>query len=583
MDITTDSLKNQGYTVKKEGPTIVLYQNGSSKRVGFYKNDWDKSIRKLEEKLADAGVPRLIIEAVKASMSANYLKLTNGSATSGTAVSSSQQQLMMAPNATPANCTMEEWKTALKAKYEHLKQIAEEQIPGLWLPLEFAISVRCIMHIKDISLPFIAIILGPPSSNKTIAVDQFKGARYTFTTDHFSPKAFVSHVSGLTEEQLQKIDLLPKIKNKMFLTSELSPLFTTKDDDLANVFGIITRIADGNGYFNESGAQGHRGYAGPLMFVWLGAAVDIPYKVHKLLSALGPKLYFIRLPSYTRSQEDIVLLLQHSNFRQRLETVGKAFYDYLECLESCPDMKPDPELGNIPRLEWNTANPVEKEAQILIANLTELLRRLRGTVSTWETTGTQGLDYSYSSPCIEDSPRAATQLYNLARGHALSQGRDYITVDDDLPLITKVVLSGAASIERVRVLGALLDNTTDAGYIDVSDLADAINVSPNTAKRVMAEFRALDLAEVINIGESEEKPIWQMRLKDDLSWFLTEEFRNLKGDYMPGDFTRYVPVNKKDRKKNTPQREQKNNPSDGDIGIDTYGNTDEEEKEGGAN
>jgi hypothetical protein len=106
-------------------------------------------------------------------------------------------------------------------------------------------------------------------------------------------------------------------------------------------------------------------------------------------------------------------------------------------------------------------------------------------------------------------------------------------------LIVKVVLSGAASIERVRVLGALLDKT-DAGYIDVSDLADTINVSPNTAKRVMAEFRALDLADVINIGESEDRPVWQMRLKEDLNWFLTEEFKKLKCDYMPGDFTRYV-------------------------------------------
>jgi hypothetical protein len=37
IDITSDSLKNQGYSVRKEGATIVLYQNGFSKRVGFYK------------------------------------------------------------------------------------------------------------------------------------------------------------------------------------------------------------------------------------------------------------------------------------------------------------------------------------------------------------------------------------------------------------------------------------------------------------------------------------------------------------------------------------------------------------------
>jgi len=423
--------------------------------------------------------------------------------------------LKMAPKAVKANCTIEDWRTELKAKYDNLKKAVDEQLPGLWLPLEFALSVRCIMHIKNISLPFIAIILGPPSSNKTLAIDQFKGARNIFTTDQFSPKAFVSHNSGLTEEQLQKIDLLPKIKNKMFLTSELSPLFTTKDDELANVFGIITRIADGNGYFSDTGAQGHRGYGGPMMFTWLGAAVDIPYKVHKMLSALGPKLYFLRLPLSVKTQEDILHLLQHDNFRERLETVSKVFYDYLEYLESCPVMEPYKDMDGIPRLEWNAANIEEEQAQLYIIELSELLARLRGTVSTWETSGTQGLEYAYSSAYIEDNTRAATQLYNLARGHALSQGRKYITVDDDIPLIVKVVLSGAASIERVKVLNALLEKTNN-DYLDVSELAEVNKTSENTAKRVMAEFRALDIADVINIGESEDRPLWQMRLKDDL-------------------------------------------------------------------
>ena len=44
-------------------------------------------------------------------------------------------------------------------------------------------------------------------------------------------------------------------------------------------------------------AEGHRGYSGKMMFTWVGAAVDIPHKVHKYLGTLGPKLYFLRLPN----------------------------------------------------------------------------------------------------------------------------------------------------------------------------------------------------------------------------------------------------------------------------------------------
>ncbi len=63
-----------------------------------------------------------------------------------------------------------------------------------------------------------------------------------------------------SEEELSKIDMLPKVKDKHFLTPELAPLFTTDEKDLLQIWGTITRIADGNGLASDSGAHGHRQY-----------------------------------------------------------------------------------------------------------------------------------------------------------------------------------------------------------------------------------------------------------------------------------------------------------------------------------
>src|SRR5215204_164649 len=452
--------------------------------------------------------------------------------------------LKMTAKATKSDCSMNDWSIALKQKYDDLKSITEAMLPGLWLPLEFAISVRAILHIRNINLPFIAVVLGPPSSFKSVAVDMFEGARYAFPTDDFSAKAFVSHNSGVSDEQLAKIDLLPKIVNKMFLVPELSPLFTTKDDELANVFGIITRIADGKGYVSDTGAKGHRGYRGRMMFVWLGAAVDIPHKIHKMLSNLGPKLYFLRLPAMSETENDLLQLLKQDDFRQRLHAVNDALYDYLEYFESCPKMEPDPEVGNIPRIDMNAADERQDDAQRYIIRLAELLAHLRGSVATWETEGTQGLDYAYSTPYIENPKRAIQQLFNLARGHALSQGRNHITIEDDLPLIVKVVISGAASIERVRVFNTLLSKRGGC-YMTVTDVLEATKTSDTTAKRVMAEFTALGLVDLIRLGERADgspdpNTEIQIKLRDGFGWFLTDEFRNLKGGYVPGDFSQYL-------------------------------------------
>ena len=52
----------------------------------------------------------------------------------------------------------------------------------------------------------------------------------TFYTDNFTRASFVSHNTGMKEEQLKKIDMLPMIKNKLVLAPEMAPLFAKKDE-----------------------------------------------------------------------------------------------------------------------------------------------------------------------------------------------------------------------------------------------------------------------------------------------------------------------------------------------------------------
>lgn len=185
-----------------------------------------------------------------------------------------------------------------------MHDIVNRNLPNLWPALEFELSILKILNIKNCTLPFAGIILGQPSSLKTQCIELLRSWPNTFYTDNFSAKSFVSHTTAVTREELAQIDLLPKIKNKCFLTPELAPTFAAKDDDLIQIIGIVTRILDGNGYESDSGAQGHRGYSGKMMFTWIGAAVDIPHKVHKYLGNVGPKLYFLRPPVIQNKTED---------------------------------------------------------------------------------------------------------------------------------------------------------------------------------------------------------------------------------------------------------------------------------------
>ena len=106
-----------------------------------------------------------------------------------------------------------------------------------------------------------------------------------------------------------------------------------------------------------------------------------------------------------------------------------------------------------------------------------LLARLRAVVPTWGPRS-QGYEYEHPIAIIEEPERAIEQLRNIARGHALSQGRNYID-QSDLAIPIKVVLS-TASIERVNLFDLLLANK---GRLTTSRITDSLNISSEVTSK----------------------------------------------------------------------------------------------------
>lgn len=134
--------------------------------------------------------------------------------------------------------------------------------------------------------------------------------------------------------------MLPKIKDRQFLTPELATLFNLEEDDLRIALSMITRIADGHGFYSDSGVYGHRGYE-DVMFTWLGAVVDIPHHVYKVMSNLGPRLYFFRLPFKDITAGDLFgYLTDTETFTTRYKAIEEALHDYLKWFEIGPMVLP---------------------------------------------------------------------------------------------------------------------------------------------------------------------------------------------------------------------------------------------------
>ena len=426
-----------------------------------------------------------------------------------------------------------EWSLKLVEKYTSLQKEILNLIPELWEPIEFTLSVRTILRIKSITLPFAGIVLGPSGALKTATVELYRNTQDTCYRDSFSAKSFVSHNTAIPKEKLVEVDLLPEIKNKLFLTPELSPTFSKKEEELNEILGIITRVLDGHGYESQSGAQGHRGYTGKHMFVWIGAAVDIPRKVHRLLGTLGPKLYFFRIKTVKKDENDYLKQMQEEEVKgdyiQKIEKIKSKMNDYLQWFDSKP-FDYDTTINN--------NNDIEEKVLLLIIRLAILLKHLRGNVPVYETQGSQGSDYGYTSASLEDPNRAITQLRNLARGHALSQGRNNVTTQD-IPLLIKVVLS-TASKERVILFDHLLEN---GGKLDTLNIKDHLLISKKTALKTMTELVILEIVdrlEMQNNNPPNNNSAFQIQLKDEFRWFLSDEFKKLRQDFGKEYYDEYI-------------------------------------------
>lgn len=426
------------------------------------------------------------------------------------------------------NWTFEEWQNILLEKRKNLEDVIKKNIPQLWLSIQLIIAVKCILNIKDCTLPLIMILLGAASSLKTVPIEMFRRQPNTYYTDSFSAKAFVSHSTAVKKDDLKDIDMLPKIKHKLFLAPELSPVFTKKDDDLIEILGIMTRIADGRGFESDTGAHGHRGYVGDYMFTMVGAAIDIPYKVHKYLGNLGPKLYFFRLPKLIRKDDDYFNQLKDNPFNVKFQNIKTALLDYLVWFERCPKMELDPE-SKLRKIVWDSDKD-DDETLYIIIKLGRLLAHLRAVVPTWHTSGTQGTDYAYATAMKEEPDRAMEQLRNIARAYALSKGRNYIT-KEDLTLPIKVVLS-TASLDRVNIFDLLLAHN---GELTTKIITESLNSSPHTAHRIMVELKAIGLVDMPESQTTTEEK--QITLKEDFKWFLGEEFSKLREGFIPTDNT----------------------------------------------
>lgn len=409
----------------------------------------------------------------------------------------------------------EEYSQKLSNEFESLKQNIEKNFPNRSFAIVAGLSVKAQMQIEGITQPFTLIFMGNPSTHKSTILEIMGDLPDSYTSDSFTPRSFVSHSANVKKEELEKVDLLPKIRHKTLITPELAPLFSGNRDALMEFFGMLTRILDGRGFQSDSGVHGKRGYTGDYYFTWLGAVIEIPHRVWSLLGNLGPKIYFFRLPDDNKTGKEkanqIKIILKENSYVARLVSSKKSLKEFWSILNNRP------EKGKI---NWDFEND-DDETFDRIIELAMVLSNLRATIPTWFTSDgdSGGTNYNFETPIREDPSRASSALYNVARGHAVLCGRNYIT-KDDLAVVIPVALS-SAPLARVDLFRLMIEHN---GTLSTDKFMRLAHVSRATALKEIEKLTILGLVDKSK-EEGVTKPIVTATLKSEYKWFLTPEFR----------------------------------------------------------
>lgn len=364
---------------------------------------------------------------------------------------------------------------------EQLGETIKKNFPTIWFETQACLSVCASLSLKNLNGCLSLNLVGNPSDEKTTILSFFYGTPQTYLSDDFTPKAFVSHSANVKEQDLKHVDLLPKIKNKILLSPELSPIFETTRDKLVENFSILTRVLDGEGLNRDSGTHGHRGYSGDYKFGWIGATTPLKASVWNVMGKMGNRLFFLNMGDKNRNENDYLEMFRGKAYEEKVKECRGAVYNFLENFYI---------KNSVRSILWDAEQDILLLPEII--KYAKFLSKLRGSLMTWKSE--EKGQYEYSFPIIEEPPRAINSLYNFAKGFALLNDRTFLK-SDDLEIVKRVCYSSMPH-DRFEFLKLL---SKHEGRLSTSIIEKELNCSQDTALRTMKTFEILGIVNIKKI------------------------------------------------------------------------------------
>lgn len=374
-------------------------------------------------------------------------------------------------------------QTTVKPTIQELeKAISDYYGPEMWQAVLAGLGVITSLALKGRSHPLSLIYEGPSGRGKSTCINLFEPDREAtkarlYRLDNFTAKAFVTQAANVPSGDLDKVDLLPKLKDKILLVKELAPQFRGTDADLRERFATFTAVLDGRGYQTAAGVHGTRGYTEEHIFNWLGATTPIPAKTDSIMAQLGNRLLRYEFEGQEQTEEELLDFMENNSHSRQEALLRKQTNDFLEeFFRQNPVSSIDPDEIEFDR---NLMLEVVRFATLIAHGRVEVIN-----------TAPADNEPEFQAGAPEGPHRLILLLKQLALGLAVASGQKKVTAGD-MEILRHVALSSIPANRR-RVLRVLLwhSNTVTSKLVETE-----LDVSRPTARRYMKELEVVGIVD----------------------------------------------------------------------------------------
>lgn len=375
--------------------------------------------------------------------------------------------------------------------------VTDEFDSQTWDVTEASLSVSASLLIEGLQSCTGLVIVGETGAGKSTVIRFFDDTLDDLVerSDDATPASFVSAEPSKEEEELEKLDLLPRIQHKLMTCKDMSSWFAGDQASIQRWMSVVANVMDGNGYVRDTGSHGQRGYTGDYRFAFLGASTPLPRRAWDVMGHTGNRLVFHEKSKMMDMSQAVSDVFEDDDYGKKVARCQEAVRTLLKGLWS--------EHGGYGSVEWEGS--LSDELQQVFEYLTMLVVHARAPVENGTTKK-------------EGPHRIATTLRDIARGHALLCGRKQVEIAD-AQVCARIALSTMPK-ERRPVIRAVL-NPANGQSVSTSELTDQ---TPYTEPTVLKRMKLLETLGIAECQEVDDRGTKVVERREIFEWPELLEF-----------------------------------------------------------